>query len=114
MDKEGLFATEVNMNVASYIKFDDISSRLLDVKPTKLAQANAIENYQDQKQVLGAPKQANGNNKQALLDTSFNLQVAFASALDKLVAPSGQQTPSLGKFKLNHLQTKNLLLNPLS
>lgn len=101
--------TEVNMNVATYIKFDDITNALVEVKPTRLA-LNGFE--QDS---------ASNNNQRApnlpLLDTSFKVQLAFNNAIDRLqngpvgqpISPASQQTPALGKY-FEHLQ---LLLPPL-
>lgn len=94
------------MNVASYIKFDDITNALADLRPTKLP-VNPLDGAnQDLPSSQMGGSAANqqptsrGSVRQNLLDTSFNLQLAFSNALDKLASPaSGQQTPTLGKFK---------------
>lgn len=91
--------TEVNMNVATYIKFDDITNALVDVKPTKLV---SFDGQQQQQQQAAA---SNNMRSNFLLDTSFNVQLAFNNAIDRLNnfnAPptSAQQTPALGKLNL--------------
>lgn len=112
MDKDGATMTEINMNLASYIKFDDISNTLVDVKPSKLA------SMMDQPMGRGGQRRKH----QPQLETSFDLQLQFSRALDRLngspttttttttdqaqssVSPSsGQPTPSLGKFWENIL-----------
>lgn len=96
--------TEVNMNVATYIKFDDITNALVDVKPTKLV------NFDGQQQAAAANNQMRSN---FLLDTSFNVQLAFNNAIDRLnnfnaQPTSAQQTPALGKLNF----PSNISLNP--
>lgn len=93
--------TEVNMNVATYIKFDDITNALVDVKPTRLAELAS-----GAREPVAAP-QAPG--RQQLLDTSFNVRLTLGGALDRLLgqqqqqqaggqgATAHQQTPALGK-----------------
>lgn len=84
--------TEVNMNVATYIKFDDISNALLDIKPTRLA---SLAGQQESAPTSGAPPRT------FQLEASFNAALALSGAIERLNGgPSlaaGQQTPSLGK-----------------
>lgn len=99
MDKDAASVTEINMRVASLIKFDDISATLVDVQPSRLASYLA-----------GAGSEPLAANKRKQLETSFSLPLALSNALDKLaapatsastsaspLAPAGQATPSLGK-----------------
>lgn len=80
------------MNVASYIKFDDISNAILEIRPTRLA-----DPIGDSPADVGNARPRN----QPLLDTSFDIGLAFSSALDKLqqsLPSSQQQTPALGEY----------------
>lgn len=106
IDKEANSITEVNVNVASFIKFDDISNALVDVRPTRLA-ARLASSLDLQSQGPGFEQLAANRRKQ--LETSFSLPSALSAAIDKLasgsasgsaapLASNGQQaTPSLGK-----------------
>lgn len=100
--------TEVNMNVASYIKFDDITNAFVEVKPTKLAATNSFASEEEQP----GSKQAHNGVHPLQLDTSFDLHLALNNALDKLQAgsQSSQQTPALGKSN-NYKQDSSLLSN---
>lgn len=105
MDKEGATITEINMNVASLVRFDDISNALLDVRPTRLADfsAQATSNQ--------IQSQSQSANRRKQLEGSFDLQLALTNALDRLSSsqnsPSSgssafiQPTPSLGKWSEN-------------
>lgn len=80
------------MNVATYIKFDDITSAQVEVKPSRLVPTATGEplgnNLQrDNLRPLGSQQ----------LDGSFNPLMTLSGALDKLQPTSGQQTPALGK-----------------
>lgn len=99
--------TEVNMNVATYIKFDDISNAIVDIKPTKLATLGSTSGEQSPASSTISSQQTRSNSP-FQLDASFNAALAFNSAIDKLNgvggtgspvlgAAVGQQTPSLGK-----------------
>lgn len=93
MDKEGASVTEVNMNLASYIKFDDITNALVESKQTRLPNMN-----NPNKPLTNRNQKPGALN----LETSFNLELAFNSALEKLGQPaSGQETPALGKFSFS-------------
>lgn len=94
------------MNAATYIKFDDITNALLDVKPTKLATVDSA-GTELHLQLPAAGGQASPMN----LETSFNVQLALSNALDKLNSDqllansvAGQQTPSLGKCNQLNLE----------
>lgn len=96
------------MNVASYIKFDDITNALIDIKPTKLVADGSAEFPQLDN--LSRP-----NKQNFLLDTSFDLNLAFTNALDKLQQQQQQQlasatsTPALGEYKLPNCSPSFLL-----
>lgn len=98
MAKDGLATTEVRLQAATYIKFEDISNaQLLDLRPSKLA---ALKPQADDssRQPVRLPNQ---------LDTSFNIHLSLENALEKLQSSSGsssssqQQTPALGKLSDN-------------
>lgn len=107
--------TEVNMNVATYIKFDDITNALVDVKPTRL-----VSGFDGQAANSGNSNNNNNQLRANLLDTSFNVQLAFNNAIERLnnlaQPASAQQTPALGKLKSpnSHLFSSSLPLKVLS
>lgn len=79
--------TEVNMNVATYIKFDDITSAQVEVKPSRLVSTPS--------ELAGAARPIGSQQ----LDGSFNPLMTLSGALDKLQPSSGQLTPALGKCR---------------
>ena len=90
--------TEVNMNVATYVKFDAISNVLVEmanVKPTRLVgEQVGADSPQDGQQ---APPRSHPQHQ---LDTSFNVHITLGNALEQLdqqAAP--KQTPALGKCR---------------
>lgn len=91
------------MNVATYLKFDDITNALVELKPTRLADPTSDADLGSQRLTVG--NSLRPQQPQFQLDTSFNpIHFTLGEALDKLqsasVAPtSGQQTPALGKLK---------------
>lgn len=103
--------TEVNMNVATYIKFDAISNALVEVepiaRPTKLMPDFFSADNNDPQLKAPATRIRVGQ-----LDTSFDVHMTLGNALDQLLQASnaGQQqatasqatqslfaTPTLGK-----------------
>lgn len=95
--------TEVNMNVATYIKFDDISNALVEIRPTKLA--SLATSGTEPSTTIDNRQAGTTRNLPLQLDTSFNVALAFSSAIDKLNGGTGslagqlqQQTPALGEF----------------
>lgn len=86
------------MNVATYIKFDDIANALVEpLKPTRLASFQTEPSTE-----TGSAPPRTGQRPRPQLDASFNVQLALSDALDKLqhgsISMSSQQTPALGKY----------------
>jgi len=81
--------TEVNMDAATYVKFDDITNALVELRPTKLAAPGE------------SGEQAAPSPQRNSLETSFNVNLALGDALSKLEpsASSALQTPALGKSR---------------
>lgn len=100
--RDGLATTEVRLNAATYIKFEDISNaQLLELEPSKLTTLNAVSQ---------PPSSATTSGRQPdQLDTSFNIHLSLENALEKLQSESfgqlgsQQQTPALGKFSQHYL-----------
>ena len=126
--------TEVNMNVATYIKFEDISNALVELDP-QLVRPTRVDNGQQSGASSTATLEANsfgqpqmgtgsvqGGRPRPQLDTSFDVHMTLGNALDQLMqtgpsSSSGQQqaqqqqflfaTPSLGEY-LSSLEGKRL------
>lgn len=81
--------TEVNMNVATYLKFEHISNAQIDLRATAIPLS------------AGSPKPSLSQaGKASTLDASFDLSLALSNAIDKLDAQNTHQaTPALGKFR---------------
>jgi hypothetical protein len=95
--------TEVNMNVATYLKFDGISNVLVDVKPTALASELLLA--AEQAPPSSPAGQLNGKSQ---LDTSFNVHMTLGNALEQLQQQpaAGQQTPALGKCPIEQSERR--------
>ena len=100
--------TEVNMNVATYLKFDGISNVLVNpaaVQPTaRFPQLPAAEGGAAAGEAPARETNQLGTGlspKSRPLDTSFNVHMTLGNALEQLSQQqTGQQTPALGKCSL--------------
>lgn len=82
--------TEINMNVAAYVKFDSIANAVLD-KQQLLLQAQQNQ-----------PSESTGSTNNRLeLDASFNVDEALNLAIQRLSGnrlDQPQSTPALGEY----------------
>lgn len=79
----------MNLNVATYIKFDDITNAQLDIRPSRAPTSGASEE----------PTRTEPPRSPLQLDGSFNPLMTLSGALDRLRSSAGQETPALGKFR---------------
>ena len=98
--------TEVNLNVATYIKFDAISNALVEpqaVRASKLADFGELP--AEAQPNLARPQRPRGH----LLETSFDVHMTLGKALEQLLQPQNLQqqqqqqaspfaTPTLGEY----------------
>lgn len=93
--------TEVNLNSATYIKFDQISNAQVEpIKPSSLADPSQAE-PQDGQQTAGTSRKT-----PLALETSFDVQLALNSAIGRLNtnADTNSNSKSISISNLNQIQ----------